>query len=231
MLILKKQFIMKNIFLTLLVVMAAVSVNAQEVFRTQTIGGWGSNPSGDNPGAYLAENFDLINGVRALTGVESGISIGLGDKSITFTSAEAIQKFLPSSGTAAALEMSYIDPAKQEVRNTFASQTLALTISLAFDKTIEDYSVSTKYLGDMVVAEGEMTGVKVDRVLEEANKALAGVETTYSIATLNETISKINEAYVDGEIRTAYLTEATTGQTEAIQQEYQQLQTEQLIKF
>jgi len=221
---------MKNILLTLLVVMAAVSVNAQEVFRTQTIGGWGSNPKGDNPGAYLAANFDQISGVRSLTGIDGGISIGLGDKSITFTSAEAIQKFLPSSGKSAALEMSYIDPAKQEIRNTFASQTLALTISLAFDKAIETFSVSTKYLGDMAVAEGEMAGIRVEQVLAEANKALAGQETAYSISTLNATVSKINEAYVDGEIRTAFLTESAV-QTEAVQQQYQLQQAEQLMKF
>jgi len=202
---------MKNIFFSLLIMMTALSVNAQEQFRTQTIGGWGSNPSGANPGSYLAANFDAVFGAE-------GVTIGMDANTITFTSAEAIQKFLPSSGKSEALAMSYLDPAKQEVRNTFASQTLALSISLAMDKSIESYSVSTKYLGNMVVAEGEMEGVAITRVLQEANKALAGVESAYSIATLNETVSKINENYVDGEITGNYVkasTSTTTTTTEA----------------
>src|SRR5688572_32802239 len=57
--------------------------------RTQTPGGWGSTPRGNNPGSYLHANFD-----DAFPG---GLTIGCENGgSITVTSAQAITNLLPT---------------------------------------------------------------------------------------------------------------------------------------
>ncbi len=162
-----------------------------ECFRTQTIGGWGATPSGNNPGAYLHEHFDDAFG--------GGIVIGTGQNTVTFTSAEAITKFLPSGGTAMAIEEAYIDPSTRELKNTLVSQVLALTISTSLDVAIEDYSASNVNIAYLEVAAGPFEGLMVKEVLDEANKVLSGEASEYSVDQLNEAITKINESYVDGD--------------------------------
>ncbi len=171
-------------------------------FTTQTIGGWGSEPTGKNPGSVLHANFNDV--------FATGITIGSGENTLVFTSAQAVTDFLPASGKAAALKGTFIDPIKKDVRNTFASQILALTISVSFDKAIATFGASSTSLGDMVIAEGDLAGESVYAVLAMANKALAGEETKYSISTLNATISGINENYVDGTTDNGFLTVGTT---------------------
>ncbi len=170
-----------------------------EAFRTQTIGGWGATPSGDNPGAYLHAHFDQV--------FSAGLVIGSGQNTLTFTSAEAITKYLPASGKSTALDGAYIDPLKAEVRNTLAAQAIATTISLAFDAAIKDYAASDLNLANMEVAVGTFEGMLVKEVLAEANKVLGGEESEFTAAQLNEALTEVNQSYVDGEYTgTGYLT-------------------------
>ena len=205
---------MKRFLLTLaLLGTTAYSLNAQSLpptsdpepidgtFRTQTIGGWGASPNGNNPGVFLHTNFDAV--------FPDGITIGSGDNVVVFTSAQAITDFLPSGGTPSAIGDSYIDPTTGELSNTLVSQTLALTISLGFDAAIADFGESSSFLGDMTLAEGELTGKSVSEVLSLANAALSGADTGYSISDLNAALSTINENYVDGEIDNGLLTNIT----------------------
>ncbi len=206
---------MKNLLAVVLVVFFSVSIQAQEVFRTQTPGGWGSSPKGDNPGAYLEANlFNVFSGP---------VTIGYGENTIQFYSAEDISKFLPSSGTPSALDGAYINPTKQEVRNTLVSHTLALTISLAFDRAIADFSASSLSLANQVIAMGDFEGMTVQAVLDEANKYLGGVESAYSASQLTAALSRINESYVDGEIVDA--TYLKTTEKSIMMESEQQLQT------
>jgi len=171
----------------------ALAGTAQDCWRTQTIGGWGNSPRGNNPGAYLHQNFELL--------IDAGeVAIGYDDNMLIFTDAQAITDFLPSTGKAAALEGGLqINPERRDIRNTFASQVLALTITLTFDRTIADYSESNVYFGSLVVTEGTFEGKSVAYILNMANRALAGEDVPYSISELNEIVSKINESYVDGD--------------------------------
>ena len=171
------------------------------------IGGWGSSPSGSNPGAYLHANFDQV--------FSAGLVIGSGQNTLTFTSAEAITAYLPASGKSGALDGAYIDPVKRDVRNTLAAQAIALTISLSFDAAIKDYSASTLNLANLEVAVGTFEGMLVKEVLAEANKVLGGEESKYTATQLNEALSAMNESYVDGAYTgTGYL--AVTAKTLSI---------------
>lgn len=189
---------MKNFILLLVVMSFATTINAQEIFRTQTIGGWGSTPEGANPGSYLHENFEAL----AIRG-EGGVTIGYGENTVTFTSAEAISAFLPSSGKSSSLTESLIDPTKRDLRNTFASQVLALSISVMFDQVDADFGESSYELAKMSITDGAMAGLTVEEALLEANKLLGGAESVYTISEANQTISRINEAYIDGQVRDA----------------------------
>jgi hypothetical protein len=162
--------------------------------RTQTQGGWGSSPSGNNPGAYLHANFEALNNGGAFT-------VGIGH-SLSFTSAQAITNFLPQGGTAAALAASYTDPA--DLKNVFAGQVVALKLSVTFDNNIADFGESDFKLADAKVASGPYAGKTVAEILEMAEIALGGG--AGSIASLNEVVDSINNSFIDGTASSGFLT-------------------------
>jgi len=183
---------------------ATFSLSAQESFRTQTQGGWGAKPSGNNPGVYLHANFESAfpEGVQIGGCTERSLIEGA---CLTFTSAEAITKFLPGGSKATTLDGSYVDPTKKEVRNVLVSQTLAATLSVGFDAYDADFGASQYSLATMTVAAGDFEGKTVEFVIREANVFLAGGESAYTASQLNAALTSINESYVDGEIRSNYL--------------------------
>lgn len=179
------------------------------VFRTQTIGGWGARPRGNNPGTYLHTNFEAA--------FPTGLTIGDGANTLTFTTAGAITAFLPSSGGLGVLDMSYTDPTKKDIRSTLISQAVALTISTTFDKYDAAFGESKYTLESLVIAEGDLANVSIKELLVEANKLIGGLDSEYTASQINSALSGANEAYVDGQVRTDYLkisTKSTALQTE-----------------
>jgi len=179
-------------FATALLCFSFQGISAQDdCARTQTPGGWGSPPNGNNPGAYLADNFDAV--------FVNGLTVGSEDgHSITLTSAQAIQSLLPSSGKPRALDASHTDPAKSDIRNSLSNHVIALTISLGFDQAIADFGETKKSLSEFVILDGDFAGQSVATALAEANNILAGLESDYSASQITNVISKINESFVDG---------------------------------
>jgi hypothetical protein len=165
-------------------------------YRTQTQGGWGADPSGNNPGTYLYANF-----AKAFPG---GLVVGC-TRTLTLTTREAVNAFLPSGSKAAALKTSLVNPG-QKYQNVFAGQVVALTLNVRFDEVDPNFSPSPTLLKDLVIASGPLAGKTVGFVLGDANKALGGCTSTYSIAVLNDVVTKINESFVDGKSSSGYLT-------------------------
>jgi uncharacterized repeat protein (TIGR01451 family) len=163
-------------------------------FRTQTQGGWGAKPSGNNPGAYLHKNFKKV--------FPNGIIIGC-DKTIKLSSAQAVTDFLPQGGSPAVLTKSYVDT--KEKISVLAGQVLALTISVKLDSAIDDFGSSEKNLGHLLIKEGTFQGWTVAEVLAEANKILGGCKSEYSPSQINDIIGKINENFVDGKTNKGFL--------------------------
>ncbi|NNC83599.1 MAG: hypothetical protein HKN79_08475, partial [Flavobacteriales bacterium] len=112
--------------ITLSLSILSLTLSAQEpecgTHRTQTQGGWGTSASGNNPGAYRDANFNLA--------FPDGIILGC-EQTVAFTSSSAVEEFLPSGGSPAALSASYVDPS--DLNNVLIGQTLALTLSVGFD--------------------------------------------------------------------------------------------------
>lgn len=164
--------------------------------KTQTPGGWGSAPSGTNPGSYLSANF--------ANAFPSGLTIGCSpDYNMTFTSNTAVMRFLPAGGKAQTLTMNYIDPVG--VKNVLAGHLVALTLSVGFDEADADFGEAGITLGAMKIKNGAFKDWTVSDFLIEANQVLGGCSKTYSLQQVLQTAASINENYVDGSIDNGYL--------------------------
>lgn len=182
-------------------------------FRTQTQGGWGSTPSGNNPGTYLANNF--------ATCFPNGITVGCSTtgRTLKLTSAQAVDAFLPSSGVPTALTQNWTNPGSL-LNNTLAGQVVALTISVTLDQCIASYSSSSSSLACLVITSGPLVGKTVQEALTIGNQILGGCYTgTLTASQINAILTSINESYVNGISTGSYLTcnpdaSCTTGKTD-----------------
>ncbi|NJN77464.1 MAG: hypothetical protein HC803_03335 [Saprospiraceae bacterium] len=167
---------------------ATINVQAQcPGFRTQTQGGWGTNPSGNNPGTYSHANF--------ANAFPNGLVVGC-NKTLTLTSAQAVSDFLPSGGGPKALTSNTTNPTKKE--GTLAGQVVALSLSVGFDNYDPNFASSSYSLKDLIIQSGTFTGWTVQQLLYEANQALGGCSSSYSLSALNDAVDAINNNYVDG---------------------------------
>ncbi|MBD0257855.1 MAG: SprB repeat-containing protein, partial [Cytophagales bacterium] len=160
-------------------------------FRTQTQGGWGSKPSGNNPGTYLHANFDNAFPNDLVVGCNGGYTLKL-------TSAQAVTNYLPGGGTPDKLSGNLIDPAGYG--NNLAAQLVALTLSVGFDKYDADFGASGVLLENLVITQGIFEGWTVKELLVEANLALGGCDrkTNATFSQIADALDAINNCYVDG---------------------------------
>jgi hypothetical protein len=164
------------------------------IYRTQTPGGWGAKPAGNNPGMYLKDNFDAA--------FPGGLVVG-GQFKITLTSAEAIMNLLPTGGKPAVLTKSYENP--KEIKNVLVGHVVALALSIGFDENDEDFGEADGHLKCLVIANGHgFDGMTVGQVLEKANLVLGGDISAYSPSQMVEILTKINEYFVDGKKSAKY---------------------------
>lgn len=159
--------------------------------RTQTQGGWGAKPSGNNPGTYLHTNFAAA--------FPNGLQVGCTNRyMIKFTSASAITDFLPAGGSPDALKESASNPKYKSIKNVLIGQLTALTLNVGFDKYDPAFGEAGKKLGDMIIRKGKFKGKTVSEFLAIANNVLGGCSTAYKASLINEIAEKINENYIDG---------------------------------
>ncbi|HYF29926.1 MAG TPA: hypothetical protein VD993_02295 [Chitinophagaceae bacterium] len=157
--------------------------------RTQTQGGWGAPPNGNNPGVYLHANFAAA--------FPTGLTVGCaGGRTVKMTTAQAITNLLPTGGQPAVLTNSYANPGT--VKNVLVGQLIALTLSVGFDQHDPNFGQAGVKLGDMVIGSGTFANMTVSQFLTIANNVLGGCSNAYTPSAINEVASKINENYVDG---------------------------------
>lgn len=162
-------------------------------FRTQTQGGWGSTPHGNNPGTYLHANFAAA--------FPNGLTVGC-TYVINLTSAQAVTNFLPEGGKPRALTS---DATNTSVGNVLAGQVVALTLSVTFDQYDANFGASSTSMGNLKIETGPLAGMTVNDVLAEANKILGGCSSAYSASQINDAISGINQNFVDGKANNGFL--------------------------
>ena len=167
------------------------------MFRTQTQGGWGSPPNGNNPGAYLQANFSAA--------FPNGLTIGCNNRKLTLTSSQAVRNYLPAGGPAAKLPVGHmIDPTKY--KNVLAAQLVAATLSVGLDARDPDFGIANMTLGSAIIQYGPFSGMTVQELLDLANAFIGDHGGNgYSASAYNEALSSINENYVDGTTDNGFL--------------------------
>jgi len=165
--------------------------------RTETPGGWGAKPAGNNSGTYLHANFGA-----AFSG---GITVGCYPSNyyVKLTTAQAITDLLPTGGTPAALTSNYTDPAA--LKNELVGQLVSITLAVGFDDYDPGFGQAGVALGDMKIGSGTFAGWTVRNFLAEANKVLGGCSTNYTPSQIEEVADKINKNYDDGKVNLGFL--------------------------
>ncbi|MCB0762332.1 MAG: LamG domain-containing protein [Flavobacteriales bacterium] len=167
--------------------------NAQ--LRTQTPGGWGAPPNGNNPGMYLHQHFNAA--------FPNGLTIGC-NNTLTLTNAQAVTDFLPSGTTPTTLPAGdLVDPAGG-YSNVFAGHLVALTLSVTFDNMDSGFGASDLALEDMVLQSGSFQGMTVGALLQLANEAIGGC-LDYDYPAISSALASCNENYVDGTTNQGFL--------------------------
>lgn len=158
-------------------------------YTTYSQGGWGAKPSGNNPGALLARHFAAVYGT-------GGVVIG-GTHKLTFTSASAVEKFLPAGGPSRALTSSAVNPTSS-IAGNIAAQLLALRLSTDFSAA----GITKKGLGALTMQSGPLAGQTVDQILTLANAVVGGqtsaLPTGVSITGLAGILESLNLNYHEG---------------------------------
>ena len=121
-------------------------------------------------------------------------------KSATFTTAAAIEAFLPQVGTSASLAHDHTDPTSTEA-GELAGQVVALTLNVGFDLFDPAFSASTTPLNTLVIDDEDnvCNGKTVQEVLDLANRILAGEATGFTAEDVNSCVTHINEGFLNGE--------------------------------
>ncbi|MCW3052239.1 MAG: Ig family protein, partial [Chthonomonadales bacterium] len=172
-----------------------VTTNTTGNFTTFTQGGWGTAPHGNNPGALLVNNFVKVFGT-------AGVTIG-GNYTYKFTSAVAVQNFLPQGGTPATFTFSATNPTART--NVFAGQVLALQLSVSFSNA----GITRNGLSSLTVVSGPLAGKTVAQVLALADAVLGGntaaLPSGLTVSGLNDIVTNINQNYDNGTTDNHYL--------------------------
>lgn len=160
-------------------------------YTTYTPGGWGAKPSGNNPGMLLRNNF-----TRVYPG--GSVTIGSGTKTLTFTSASAIEVFLPLGGNPGPLSSSATNP-KSSVGGPFIGHLLSLQLAADFSRS----SALKVGLGNMAMLSGPLAGQTVTQILALANAVAGGtvaLPSGVSFNTLHDTLVAIIMNYHEGTV-------------------------------
>ena len=190
-----KKLCLSVVFVFLLGMTNSNAQGCSGQFKTFTIGGWGTVCKGNNPGCYRDANFDAA--------FPDGITIGCGQNTLTFTSSQAVEEFLPSGGTPALLSGALVDPAGT-INNTLASQVLAVSLAVGFDVYDADFASSTSGFGSLPILSGAHAGMTVANFLTYANQVIGGCAEG-DLSALNATATAINENYDNGTVDQSYL--------------------------
>ncbi len=149
-------------------------------YTTYTMGGWGSPPN-STPGGIRHDNFDtvfpdgLVVGHNPTTGGSNGNGGNSGSTtgyySITLTSADAVEAFLPSGGSVVQLSADHTDPTS--ALGNLAGQLTAAMMNVEFDRAGHLGTAPTP-IGELVYKTGPFEGWTVDEFLAMANEVLGG---------------------------------------------------------
>ncbi|MBL8000344.1 MAG: T9SS type A sorting domain-containing protein [Flavobacteriales bacterium] len=159
-------------------------------FRTQTQGGWGAKPSGNNPAKYLQNHWASC--------FPNGITIGCASgNTLTLTSSTAVKDFLPSGSTPSQLPSDMVNPGGS-YSNVLAGQLVAAVINVTVDACDPNFSPSSEWVGNAWFTNGPLAGYGVWDVIYLANQYIGGCGGSFTASQLNDALTMFNENYDNG---------------------------------
>ncbi|MFM7080196.1 MAG: T9SS type A sorting domain-containing protein [Bacteroidota bacterium] len=171
---------------------ASYTLQTPAPYNTYTQGIWGANtPSVGSVAAYMYANFSTV------FPAPEYLTVGCTRK-LRLTSAQAVNAFLPSSGTPKALPAGTTVNPGASLANTLAGQVVALTLNVKFDLFNPAFNPASLALGNLVITSGSFAGKSVNWVLNEASRKLGGCSSPYTFAQLNNICTQINQNYQNG---------------------------------
>ena len=158
--------------------------------RTQTMGGWGANPQGNNPAMYLQNHFASC--------FPNGVTIGCASgHTLTLTTSTAVKNFLPAGSTASQLTGDLVNPLTSPA-GVLAGQLTAAVINVTVDACDPNFSAGNVWTGDLVYNSGPFSGWTVWQVIDAANQFIGGCGGSYTAAQFNTALTNFNENYDNG---------------------------------
>ncbi|HEY0432479.1 MAG TPA: hypothetical protein VGC95_01325, partial [Chitinophagaceae bacterium] len=166
-------------------------------YATYTQGGWGTVPSGNNPGTLLKAYY---------TNVYPSSFVEGGTYTIKLTSQLAVQNYLPAGGTPNVLKKSYTNPTSTEA-GVFGAQVTALKLNVDFSSK----GILKSGLGNLKIAPGnKLAGYTVSQVLALANAVLGGnvgaLPAGVTVSDLSNVCDMINRNFDNGTSNNGFLT-------------------------
>ncbi|MGE5458002.1 MAG: choice-of-anchor A family protein, partial [Methanococcaceae archaeon] len=163
-------------------------------FTTFTQGGWGTAPKGNNPGTIREAYFTTV--------FPNGLIVG-STYTLTLTSSNAVQNFIPAGSTASKFTRNYVNVTSTDA-GVLAGQLVALTLNVKFDEAGK-IGTNSLNLKDLVINSGVFQGMTVSQFLTIANNIIGGSSTAYSYSDVNNAATSINENFDNGTVNKGFL--------------------------
>lgn len=178
-------------------ILSLSKIQAQgSTFRTETQDKWGAVPKGNNTAAYMYRKFDAA--------FPNGLVVGCTNK-LVFSNPVAITDFLPSNSISAILPFGTKVNPGESLSNVLVAQVVALKLNVGFDEYDTRFSSSPVLLKNLVVKTGILSGKTVQQILQEAENAMGGCASLFSLLDLSDAIAKINQNYENGTFDLGFL--------------------------
>ena len=130
-----------------------------------------------------------------------GLKIGTVN-TMVLTSPAAIEEFLPSGTSSKPFPFGQMTDPGLTYKNALAGELVTLSLNLALDHYRKDGATT---LLNMEITEGEMKGLTVEKLFQEANRKLGGGYSVYSFNILNEALYAVNRNFTEPSVSKGFL--------------------------
>ncbi|MGH8015531.1 MAG: HYR domain-containing protein, partial [Candidatus Zixiibacteriota bacterium] len=177
----------------------------QVEFCTFTIGGWGSDCPASQAGDLSSTQPGCVRDHFFASVFPTGVTIGdAGKYTATWTSAAAVNAFLPNGTKPGVFTQNYVNPTSTSA-GVLAAQILALTLNVQYScaGVFSILGLSDECYGDFVIpieCGSKFAGITVDEFLVLANKVVSGQTVSFGGGNLkpgevNMTATCLNQAF------------------------------------
>ena len=159
---------------------------------------WGKSTSGA-ASDLLDADFDAV--------FPEGVKVGCGEGyELVFTSADAVDTYLPCTGGAQDLALSHggTDPTAESDPscwdNALVTHVLTAKLNVAFDEADADFSPSDIALGDLIAVQGPFYGMSINEIIAISDQVLGDCSEAYTPQQCRVALRAFNKNYRNGNV-------------------------------